>query len=561
MSTELLALLAILPILTALVLMVGLRWPATRAMPLAYLVCAACVYFGWELDPTYVAALSLQGVVTAIGVLIIVFGAILLLYTLTASGGIETIQFGMQHISPDRRLQAIIIGFLFAAFIEGSAGFGTPAALAAPLLLALGFPAMAAAVICLVFNSVPVTYGAIGTPILVGLNFLKTPVANVLATGSNLSFDSFDVFCKEVGQYATVLHAPMTFVVMLLMLGFMTRFFGREKSWAIGFRAWRFCLFAGLVFNIPYLLVAWLIGPEFPSLIGGLVSLGVVVWATRKGFCVPKDHWDFPPAAEWDPAWTGVVKQEGTSFQARMSQFRAWLPYVLIAVMLVLSRLPQLPFKAFLTSHKIAFSDILGCQGVSADIQVLFLPGTFFIVISILTIALHGMSGSKVSRAWGKSIATMKGPTIALIFAVSMVSLFRGSSVNPGDLPSMPLALAETLGAAFSGAWPLLSNFVGGLGAFITGSATVSDLMFGEFQWDIAGMLGMPRLINLAAQAVGGAMGNMICVHNIVAACAVVGLTGREGEVFKKTFGPFLLYGVVTGLICLGLVLCFPNVF
>lgn len=130
MSVELLAMVAVLPILVALILMVGMRWPATKAMPLAWLVCAVSGILVWGLSPGYVAALTLQGIVTAIGVLIIVFGAILILFTLEKSGGMETIQYGMQNISGDKRVQAIIIGYMFAAFIEGSGRFRTPAALA-----------------------------------------------------------------------------------------------------------------------------------------------------------------------------------------------------------------------------------------------------------------------------------------------------------------------------------------------------------------------------------------------------------------------------------------------
>ena len=126
MSVELLAMVAVLPILVALILMVGMRWPATKAMPLAWLVCAVSGILVWGLSPGYVAALTLQGIVTAIGVLIIVFGAILILFTLEKSGGMETIQYGMQNISRDKRVQAIIIGYMFAAFIEG-AGRPTPA--------------------------------------------------------------------------------------------------------------------------------------------------------------------------------------------------------------------------------------------------------------------------------------------------------------------------------------------------------------------------------------------------------------------------------------------------
>ena len=226
MSVELLAMVAVLPILVALILMVGMRWPATKAMPLAWLVCAVSGILVWGLSPGYVAALTLQGIVTAIGVLIIVFGAILILFTLEKSGGMETIQYGMQNISRDKRVQAIIIGYMFAAFIEGAAGFGTPAALAAPLLLALGFPAMAAAIICLVFNSFPVSFGAVGTPIVMGLSPLKPILDAGVADGGM----TYAAFCKIVGEYCTMMHIPMAFILPVFMLGFMTRFYGPNRT-------------------------------------------------------------------------------------------------------------------------------------------------------------------------------------------------------------------------------------------------------------------------------------------------------------------------------------------
>ena len=562
MSIGILALLAVIPILVALVFMVGLRWPATRAMPLAWLVCVISALVGWKLSPTYLLALSLQGVVVAIGVLIIVFGAILILYTLEESGGMETIQCGMQGVSRDRRLQAIIIGFMFGAFVEGAAGFGTPAALAAPLLLALGFPAMAAAVVCLVFNSVPVTFGAVGTPVIVGFGFLKNLVAESVAANPNLPFQNYDGFGAAVGQWATFMHAPMAIILTIFMLGFMTRFFGKEKSWSAGFAAWKFCVFAGVCFLVPYLSCAWLLGPEFPSLLGGLLGLGVVVWGTKKGFCVPKTAWEFAPHSEWDKSWTGSVPPSTkTEFRAHMSQFQAWLPYVLICILLVLSRIPSLGIKAWLLSFKLSFVNILGFKGVNASIDYLYLPGTFFILVALITITLHKMPKAAVSRAWSESLRKMKAPTIALIFAVALVSIFRGSATNPVDVPSMPLALAQAVATVAGSVWPVLAAFVGGLGAFITGSNTVSDLMFAEFQWNMAQALHLPRQIIVAAQAVGGAMGNMICVHNIVAACAVVGLSGREGEVLRRTFWPFLLYGTIVGIICTVLVMLNPGVF
>ncbi|MBE1424748.1 lactate permease [Desulfomicrobium macestii] len=557
MSIPVLAMVALLPILVALVLMVGMRWPSTKAMPLAWLVCALGAILAWNLPVGYVAALSLQGIVVAIGVLIIVFGAIIILYTLKYSGGMETIQYGMQGISRDKRIQAIIIGFMFAAFIEGAAGFGTPAALAAPLLLSLGFPPLAAAVICLVFNSFPVSFGAVGTPILVGLKFLDPLAKAAVASGvPGLNFVDFGSFAKVIGQWATVMHGPMIFILPIFMLGFLTRFFGKNKSWSEGFAAWQFCVFAAVAFIVPYLTFAWLVGPEFPSLIGGLVGLGIIVAGAKAGFCVPKESWDFGPQSTWDAEWTGTIATAtNTEFKAHMSQFKAWLPYILIGAILVVTRIPELGLKGILAAQSIPFKNILGYEGVSASIQYLYLPGTIpFMLVALLTILIHGMKGSAVKQAWTESFVKMKAPTIALFAAVALVSIFRGSGVadialNPNSYPSMPLAMAKTVAAFAGNAWPMLASYVGGLGAFITGSNTVSDLLFAEFQWGVAQQLELPRQIIVAAQVVGGAMGNMVCIHNIVAVCAVTGLIGREGMILKRTFWPFLIYGIVVGIV------------
>ncbi len=556
MSVGFLALLAAIPILIALVLMAGLRWPATKAMPVAWLAAALAGIIFWQLPVGYVAALSIQGVISAIGILIIVFGAILILMTLRDSGGMETIQAGMQDVSPDMRVQAIIIGFLFAAFIEGAAGFGTPAALAAPLLLALGFPPLAAAVICLTFNSVPVTFGAVGTPIVLGLGPLQDFITRAVATGAEaLNFSDPISFGEVIGQWSALMHLPMAIILPIFMLGFITRFFGPNRSWADGFGAWKFCIFASVAFAVPYVLLAWLIGPEFPSLVGGLIGLGIVVWGAKQGIAVPKDIFTFGTQKDWDPEWTGTVSvAEGSKYKARMSQFKAWSPYILIGFILVLTRLEWLPLKSFLAGITIDFQNILGYEAVAGSIAILYLPGTIpFMLVAILTIFIHQMGADKVKSAWVDAIKRIKNPAIALFFAVALVSIFRGSGIgdealNPNLYPSMPLALAEAIAAITGQTWPFFAGFIGGLGSFITGSNTVSNLLFAEFQWGMASQLDLPHQLIVAAQAVGGGFGNMVCIHNIVAVCAVVGLSGKEGLILRKTFWPFLLYGVITGL-------------
>lgn len=573
MSFGFYALLAFIPILIALILMVGMRWPSTRAMPLAWISAAVLAYAVWDLDFVRIAALSVQGFITAFGVLIIVFGALLIYYTLQTSGAMETIQAGMQKITPDRRLQAIIIGFMFGAFIEGAAGFGTPAALAAPLLMGLGFPPLCAAVICLVFNSVPVTFGAVGTPVIQGFSPIQNMAFDVLKT-IDPNAVPFDVF-KHIGEYVTLMHLPMLFLLPIGMLGFMTRFFGKNKSWKEGFAVWKYCLMASVCFGVPYLLLAWTLGPEIPSLIGGLVGLGVLVYLTKKGVCVPKDVWIFEDREHWNPEWTGIIKAENIhEFKEHMSQLKAWMPYILCGVFLVLTRVPQFGLKALINDPMFNFgmSDIFGVEGVSSYIAVLNLPGTIpFILVSIITIFIHGMTkndeigSNKVSRAWGTAIQKMTAPTIALLSAVALVSIFRGTEATTvealmyhGRGVSMPLAMAITISELTGDSWALLASYIGGLGAFITGSNTVSDLLFSNFQWDVAVTLGYDywqSIAILAAQAVGGAMGNMICVHNVVSVCAVLGMIGHEGAIIRRTFWPFLIYGIPAGIIAFMLVM------
>ena len=555
MPVRYLAIFSAFPIVLALILMVGLRWPATRAMPLSWLAAVIAGVVFWEMPMRYAAALSIQGVITALAILIIVFGAILILMTLRDSGGMETIQSGMQDISPDMRVQAIIIGYLFTAFIEGAAGFGTPAALAAPLLLALGFPPLAAAIICLTFNSFPVTFGAVGTPIILGLTYLRDLVEGAVSgQAAGLNFTDYESFGMVVGQWSSILHLPMIVILPVFMLGFITRFFGFNRSWSEGFAAWKFCLFAAASFSLPYLFFAWIVGPEFPSLIGGLMGLGIVVWGAKNGIAVPKDVFTFGSQKNWDPEWSGTVTaSEGTRFQASMSQFKAWSPYMLIGLILVLTRIDELGLKALLSSVTINFNNILGYEDVSGSIAILYLPGTIpFILVAVLTVFIHRMNAEQVKHAWRDAIVRIKNPAIALFFAVALVSIFRGSGIqdellNPNMYPSMPLTMVEAIAAIAGQSWPIFAGFAGGLGSFITGSNTVSNLLFAEFQWGMATQLDLPHQIIVAAQAVGGGFGNMICIHNIVAVCAVLGLSGKEGLILRKTFWPFVLYGLVTG--------------
>jgi lactate permease len=539
-----------MPIAAVGLFLVILRWPASRAMPLSYLVAAALALWVWKVAPVQIAAATVNGLVVAATLIYIVFGAILLLNTLQASGALRTIRRGFTGgITPDRRIQVIIIAWLFGSFIEGSAGFGTPAAVAVPLLVGLGFPAMAAVMAGMIIQSTPVSFGAAGTPILVGVNAGLSADPAIALFAADAGYGDWNQFLAMIGVKVAILHAVAGTLVPLLVLAFMTRFFGAKRSFAEGLRVWKFALFAAFAMTIPYLLVAFLLGPEFPALFGGLLGLAIVVAAARKGFLVPPagDAWDFEAKEKWEPEWTGTITmKDDISSDVEMGAVKAWSPYLLVGLFLVLTRLRDLPFLGWLQAWTLSAPNLFGTD-VSARVQPLFLPGTVFVVVSLITFFLHGMRGGSYWHAWGRSIRTLGYASVALIFTVPMVQVFINSGGGAAGFERMPIVLADGVATLAGAAWPIFAPFIGGLGAFVAGSNTVSNMMFSLFQFEVGERIGVDPTWMVALQAVGGAAGNMICVHNVVAASAVVGLGGREGAVIRMTLVPFFYYALLPG--------------
>ncbi|HYG57866.1 MAG TPA: L-lactate permease [Symbiobacteriaceae bacterium] len=544
MNLGVLALLAISPIVTVFIFLVLLRWPAKRAMPLAFVVAVLLSYFVWKITAVNIAASWVQGVIVAGTILWIVFGSLLLLATLKESGAVSTIRRGFMSISADRRVQAIIVGWLFGSFIEGASGFGTPAAVAGPLMVALGFPAAAAVMVGLIIQSTPVTFGAIGTPILVGVNTGLTSdvVKNFVTAGGGTWLQ----YLESIAVRAALVHAIAGTLIPLFLCAFLTGFYGKKRSFLEGLKAWPFAVFAGLAFTVPYLLIATFLGPEFPSIIGGLIGLAIVVTAAKNNFLTPKEVFEFAPRKFWGSDWHGSFEAEVGEERKGMTLVKAWSPYVLTALLLVLTRLNQLPLKKFLSNVKINWNNIFGTN-ISQGFDYLYNPGTIFILVCVLVIFLHNMKGDEVKKAWGTAIKQVWGAAPALLFAVPMVRVFINSGGGAAGFQSMPLTLAQGVADAVGGAWPFFAPWIGALGAFVAGSNTVSNMMFSLFQWGVSEKIGAIREVTVAVQAVGGAAGNMITVHNVVAAAAVVGMAGMEGVMIRKTIIPMTYYCLVAG--------------
>ncbi len=551
MGTTTLAVLSLLPIATVAVFLVALRWPASRAMPLSYVVAAALALFVWQVPMVQVTAATINGLIVAATLLYIIFGAILLLNTLQESGALKTIRQGFTSITPDRRVQVIIIAWLFGSFIEGSAGFGTPAAVAVPLLVGLGFPGMAAVMAGMIIQSTPVSFGAAGTPILVGVNTGLSADPAIAEYAARIGYADWNDFLAFIGLRVATLHAVAGTLVPLILVSAMTRFFGKNKSFIEGLQIWKFAIFAAFAMTVPYYLAARFLGPEFPAFLGGLTGLAIVVVAARAGFLMPApdEIWDFDTKDNWPADWTGSVHPKDVTHRSGgMGLVLAWSPYALVAGLLLITRLRGLPFGGWLQQDwlTIRWPNIFGTT-ISASVQPLFLPGTIFIVASLAAWAMHNIPWTSYKESWSTSVRVTMAASVALVFTVPMVQVFLNTGGGMAEYAQMPVALADGVAALTGSAWPIFATFIGGIGAAVAGSNTVSNMMFSEFQFGMGLRIGVDPSWVVALQAVGGAAGNMICVHNVVAASAVVGLLGREGAVIRLTLMPFVYYALLPG--------------
>lgn len=526
-----LALIAFLPILATLVLMMVFNWPAKRCLMISWIMAFVIGVVGFKVDIGALAAGSAYGMLSAIEVIIIITGAILVMNTLKASGATAAINRGFMNICPDKRVQACIIGFSFCSFIEAAAGFGTPAALAGPLLVSLGFPPMAAAMATLIFDSTAVSFGAVGTPVSTGLAML------------GLSGDA--QFVADFGFWTAVPHAVMGTFLPLIVLMMITKLFSHDKSFKPALEAAPFAIFSGLSFTVPFLLIAKFIGYEFASLLGALISIAVSVIAAKAGFLVPKKHWDFGDPETWDYEWQATCKVTPVA-ESNMALLKAWVPYVLIAAILVITRIPQLGVKGLLTGGApfvVGIQNLFGFENLDWNLKWAYLPGTAFILVALVTNLLHGMSVEKIKESWKATFKQVSGAAVALLFGLALVEVMKYKNAEG---VSMMVSMANALANLGDSLYVVIAPFIGVLGAFVSGSATVSMTLFANLQFDTATALDLPAVLIVSMQCVGAAIGNMVCINNAVAASATIGTSGREGKLIKMNAIPMVIYSLGT---------------
>lgn len=491
------ALAALLPILLILVLMMGLRWAAGPAGLAGLLVAApvALLGFGWG-DGAALAGVAAEAGFATLTILWIIFPALLLHELQLGTGATARIRAALTRLSDDPRLVALLIAWFFALFAEGAAGFGTPVALAAPLLVACGFDPARAVALALVGHAAGVTFGAVGTPVL--------PL--VAARGLDP---------VALGAMLALLQAAIGWSMAVATHRLAAAQGGSAGlGWALG---------AAAAFLLPALAIALWVGPELPTL-GGALAGGLVFALVLR-----RRQRAAPPA-------------EGRALVA------AAAPYLLLLALILCSRLVP-PLQQALSGMVWGWSLPGGFKG---QVAPLYHPGTL-LLLALLVAALLRRDGAAALRG-AAARAGARLPSV--VFALLAMLLLARLMVHAG----MIATLGEGSAGLIGGAWPLLAPAAGALGTFVTGSATASNILLADFQATTAEALDLPVLLMLAAQGLGAAIGNVVCPHNVVAGAATVGLSGREaGAVLRRTLPPALAYLALAGGLLLVLSLLRPG--
>lgn len=500
--------------------------PSHVALPLVAIVVYAIklLYFGT--DATLVNANVIKGLLTALTPILIIWGAIFMFKTMEHSGAMVTVSGWLNNVSANPVAQLMIIGWAFAFMIEGASGFGTPPALAAPILVGLGFPALRVAVLTLVMNSVPVSFGAVGTPTWFGMGQLGLTEAEMLAVGFN----------------SAVIHSVAALVVPLIALRFVVD--GPTVRRNLGF-----VFLSVLACVVPYVVLARF-NYEFPALIAGMIGMGISIVGARAGI--------------------GLERTEDSE-QAHLPVGRlvkALFPLWATVLVLLVTRISQLGLKALLndatpvlqfsagplgqfsTSATLVLSldDILETP-VNWVFQALYVPALVpFFLVSVVAFAVYGLDKATIRNIASETYGRMINTVIALLGALAMVQLL----MMGGD-DAMVIIIGESFAGLAGGSWQLLAPLLGALGSFFSGSATISNLTFAGIQDSIAADLGLNRTVLLSLQSVGAAMGNMVCINNIVAVCSILGLANKEGWILKRTVLPMLVYALIAGAVGLAL--------
>lgn len=488
----------------------------TSLLALAIAIFIALLIYGMPLKLAMLSTLhgSLYGLFPISWIII---SAVFLFNATVKSGQFEVIKSFMASITPDRRLQALLIAFSFGAFLEGAAGFGAPVAISGAMLVGLGFNPLYAAGLCLIANTAPVAFGSVGTPIIMASHMSDIPELAI---------------SQMVGRTLPLLSLLIPFYLVTLMSGF-------KKSLEV--------MPAILVSGISFAFVQWFtsnyMGPMLPDILAGIASIISLLFLLK--YWKPKSIWRFKE----EPSLQTSVEIKYTSLQI----LRAWSPFIIMTLFIIawgfqpvkdiLNSIGLIKFKIPGLNNAILQPDGNPLSIKAFDFNYLSTPGTAVIFATLISIPLIGISVRESIKIFGATLKQLMFPiiTIAAVVGYAFIANYAGMSIT------MAGALAST-GALF----PFFSPILGWLGVFLTGSDTSANALFGKLQAQTADTLGFDPLVTVSANATGGVTGKMISPQSIAVGAAAVGLVGKESDLFRFTFKhSFIMLFIVCVLTCL----------
>ena len=458
---------------------------------------------------------TLNGAMFGIWPIIWIVIAGLFIYNLSVqTGQFEIIKNSLAFMTDDRRMQALLIAFSFGAFIEGCAGFGTPVAITAAVLMGVGFKPVYAASICLLANTAPVAFGSIGIPILVA--------------GQVSGVDTFAI-SQMAGRTLPFISLIIPFYIVILISG-----------WKKGIEVWPATLVCGFSFALTQYLSSNFLGPMLPDILSSIVS--IICLTVFLKIWHPKESWTFDH--EPDSKGRAALKYSGGQV------FRAWAPFFILTIFVGAWGIK--PIKEVLDYYSLIKYHIPGLDNMVIrdgkaltavySFNILSAAGTAVFLAGLFSIPVMGASLTKSLGVFWFTIKSMRWPavTMASILGFAYIMNFSGMAITLGN------AFATT-GVMF----PFFAAYLGWLGVFMTGSDTSSNALFGKLQEVTATQIGVDPVVTVSANSIGGVCGKMISPQSIAVATAAVGLIGRESEIFRFNLKHSIILTTVIGLITL----------
>ena len=534
------ALVALIPIVFFFLALTKLRLKGYQAGTVTVLLALGVALLFYKMPVSAALASAVYGFFYGLWPIAWIIVAAVFLYKLSVkTGQFDVIRSSILSVTHDQRLQLILVGFCFGAFLEGAAGFGAPVAITAALLVGLGFKPLYAAGLCLIANTAPVAFGAMGIPVIVA--------------GQVSGIDPF-----LIGQMAGRQLPFMTILVLFWIMAIMDGWRGVKETWPA-------VLVGGGSFAVVQFLTANYIGPELPDITSAIVSL-IALTAFLKVW-QPKRIFRFDTAESTTSQTTGAKAPAAAKPQAGATApltagaiVKAWSPFIILTAMVTLWSLK--PFKALFAAGGPLASTIISIPVPMLDKLVAKMPpvvaqatpygavytfnwlaatGTAILIAAILTIAFARFSPAKAVATLGETVRELVIP----IYSIGMVLAFAFVANYSGLSATLALALAHT-GQAFV----FFSPFLGWIGVFLTGSDTSANALFGALQATTANQLGLSPVLTVAANTTGGVTGKMISPQSIAIACAAVGLAGKESDLFRFTVKHSLVFAAIIGIIC-----------